>query len=172
MVYNEYAQYTTTGKPPQLPDEILVQHSCGALCQNYAISHLITFRHREYLRSNFTRLFSERVLDRRIYKSLDMKPKPDTKAALSPILSQIKQTTARRVEDIVKTKLGSECEDCKEEYVSLWAVLSSRRSPARKSSRRSTSSSPSPSTRSTKCTRRRAQEQEQPRDAQLPSNRT
>ncbi len=126
-MYSQYAQFTTTGKAPQVPDEILVQHSCGAACQNYAVSHMITFRHREYLRNNFTRLFADRVIDRRIFKSMSAVTKPDVRAGVNPILSMIRQTTAKRVEEIVSAKLANECGDCGAAYVLLRQITTKYR---------------------------------------------
>ena len=73
---------------------------------------MITFRHRDFLRNNFTRLFAEKVVDRRIYKSLPMIAKPDVRASINPVLSQIKQATGKKVEEIIKSKLTADCEKC------------------------------------------------------------
>ncbi len=99
------------GKPPVLQDELLAQHICGPICNNYAISYMITFKHREFLRNNFGRLFADKILDKKIFSSYSVVAKPDPKASVNPALSQIKLATSKRVEEIIREK-AVKCDKC------------------------------------------------------------
>ncbi len=117
------------GKPPQFPDEMIGQHVCSVMCENYAVSHLIVYRHREYLRSSFTRLFADRVIDPRIYKWPLGVLRPDAKspialstnanstAGTSSALGQLKLQAKNKVEDILKSKLPFKCSKCQDSAV-------------------------------------------------------
>ena len=95
----------------------MAQHVCSSLCANYAISHLITFRHREFLKAGFTRLFADRILDKRIYKALPGVLKPEAKPVTNVALSQLKLGAKKRIEEILRSKLPLDCPQCHEPTV-------------------------------------------------------
>jgi hypothetical protein len=98
---------------PKLPDEIIVTHTCGTYCNHFSISQLITFQHREFLRSNFARLFA----DRWIKKSDKEILKPIGKASTNPNISKLKLAAKTSVEEILKSKLAKACSKCNESLV-------------------------------------------------------
>jgi len=108
-------------KPPQFPDDIITQHICGSLCSFYSVGHLISFKNKEYLRTDFIRLFVNNVFDKRIFNNFQTniaKPE-DSKAYSSTVLSQFEIANTKKVEDYIKGKLKmlNYCPACQEKTV-------------------------------------------------------
>ncbi len=93
---------------------MISEHVCGNLCGRFAVGHLITFQHREFLRSNFSRLFSDRWMCKRADTEI---LKPIGKANTNPTISRLKLATKAKIEEILKTKLPKRCMRCGEKTV-------------------------------------------------------
>ncbi len=87
---------------------------CGALCGRYAVGHLIRFQHREFLRNNFARLFSDRWVCKKPESEV---LKPIGKASTNPTVSRVKLATKAKIEEILRTRLPKGCRRCGERKV-------------------------------------------------------
>lgn len=83
---------------------------CSATCLKYAVSHLITFQHREFLRNNFARLFGDRWNAKKLESEII---KPIGKNCTNPTISKLKLNAKTGIEEILGQSMKiAECPKC------------------------------------------------------------
>ncbi len=117
--FTEYAGSTINGKEPKLPDELIAIHTCSVMCSRFAVGHLITFQHREFLRNNFARLFADKWTSKKQDKEV---LKPIGKSNTNPTISKLKLAAKAGIENILESKLPAACPTCGNKMVPLFTM--------------------------------------------------